>query len=124
MSFQRVIDILDQSIGGPGAGIGGPHRAFWRRLTLAEFITKEILGVPLVAPRDGAASGLVRALKGEAPFGFDLLPEPPEDAIFRRMPAGREPVPAGPIAFIEQWINDGCPLEAASPSTAVRKASL
>lgn len=109
MSFQRVIDILDQGIGGPDVDIGA-HRAFWRGLTRDEFVAKTVFGNALVVLGDGPASNLVRALKGEAPFGFDL-PEAPEGADFRRMPAGRPAVPTDSIAFIEQWINDGCPDE-------------
>lgn len=111
MSFQRVIDILDQSIGGPDVGIGA-HRAFWRGLTRDEFVARKVFGNTLVVVGDGAASNLVLALKGEAPFGSDL-PDPPEGADFRRMPAGRPPVPADSITFIEQWISDGCPDEPA-----------
>ena len=109
MSFQQVIEILDEAIGGPDVGIGA-HRAFWRGLTRDEFVAKKVFGKPLVVVGDGAASNLVLALKGEAPFGSDL-PEPPEGADVRRMPAGRPPVPAASIAIIEQWITEGCPDE-------------
>ena len=109
MGFQRVIEILDQAIGGPDVGIGR-HGAFWRGITRDEFVAKKVLGKALVVPGDAAASNLVRSLKGQAPFGSDL-PEPPPGAGLRRMPAGRPAVPAESIAFIERWINDGCPEE-------------
>jgi hypothetical protein len=50
----------------------------------------------------------VLAVKGEVPFGADL-PDAPEYAIFSRMPAGLDPVPADAISDIEAWIDDGCP---------------
>lgn len=106
MDFERVIKILDGSIGGPEASIGA-HRAFWRGLTRDQFIAKKVFGKDLVVVGDGANSNLVRALRGQSPFGSDLT-DPPEDADFRRMPAGREPVPDDSIKFIEQWISDGC----------------
>ncbi|HEY6924109.1 MAG TPA: tyrosinase family protein [Steroidobacteraceae bacterium] len=48
----------------------------------------------------GAASGLVKGLKGEPPFNGDPFP---------RLPWGGRPVSTEDIAFIEQWINAGCP---------------
>jgi photosystem II stability/assembly factor-like uncharacterized protein len=105
--FQRVLEILDAAIGGPDAVIG-VHGPFWRGLTREQFVTKKVFGRPLVVVGDGAASNLVRAFKGEAPFGADL-PEPPDGATFSRMPAGMAPVVSESIAFIQRWIDDGCP---------------
>lgn len=62
----------------------------------------------MVTLGDGAGSILVKALKGESPFGADL-PSPPTGARFSRMPAGLPPIPDGEIAFIQKWIDDGCP---------------
>ncbi|MGV0809543.1 YCF48-related protein [Mycolicibacterium setense] len=107
MDFQGVVAILDESIGGPGVGIGS-HQAFWRDISRDEFVAKKVIGKKLIVIGDGANSNLVRALKGEIPFGSDL-PDAPPEATTRRMPAGRQPVPAESIAAIEQWINDGCP---------------
>jgi hypothetical protein len=107
MTFQRVIEILDESIGGPNVGIG-VHRAFWRNISRDDFVAKKVFGKVLVSLGDGANSNLVLALRGEPPFGSDL-PEPSEGTYFRRMPAGRAPVSAESIAIVEQWINDGCP---------------
>ena len=45
-------------------------------------------------------SGLVKALRGRAPF---------DSTTFSRMPLGRPPVSEPDIVFIEQWIRDGCP---------------
>ena len=109
MGFRRVIEILDESVGGPQVGIGA-HRTFWRGLTRDEFVAKKVFGKGLVISGDGANSNLVLALKGQAPFGADL-PDATAGATISRMPAGFSPAPPDSIAFIEQWINDGCPEE-------------
>jgi photosystem II stability/assembly factor-like uncharacterized protein len=113
MGFQRVIDILDESIGGPGVGIGR-HGAFWRGLTRDQFVAKKVFGKALVVLGDGANSNLVLALKGLAPFGADQ-PDPPAGATMSRMPVALDAVPAESISFIEQWINDGCPDAVVAP---------
>ena len=106
--FQRVIDILDESIGGPDAGFAG-HGPFWRELTRDEFVAFKVFGVhDLLVVGDGAASNLVRSLRGEFPFGEDL-DDPPPGARFPRMPVGLDPVSDNDIGFIESWIDDGCP---------------
>jgi len=98
--YERVIEILDAAIGGPGANIGF-HGAFWRGRTRDEFVVHPpIYGLPLLVVADGAGSNLVKALKGESPF---------DDGQFPRMPFGFPPVPESEILFIEQWIDDGCP---------------
>ena len=105
--YERVIKILDVSIGGSTSEIG-VHRAFWRGLTRDEFIAKRIRGLTMIdLAAGGAASNLVKALRGEAPFGADLT-VPPPGAEYSRMPAGMPPVPDGEIAFIERWIDEGC----------------
>jgi len=111
--FEEVCAILDGAIGGPTADIG-VHGPFWRGLTREQLVTKRVVGRPLLVSGDGAASNLVRALKGEAPFGADL-DEPPVGAMLSRMPAGMPPVPAESIAFIERWIDDGCPDDESPP---------
>ena len=106
--FEHVIQILDTAIGGPSANIGR-HGAFWRGLTRDQFVAKQVFLEDLLEVGQGAASNLVKALKGEAPFNRNP-PDPPPDARFRRMPAGGfPPVPAEDISVIEQWIDDGCP---------------
>ncbi len=104
--FERVIQILDNAIGGPDAIIGA-HGTFWRGLTRDQFVTKNVFTLDVITVGQGASSNLVKALKGETPFGSDL-PNPPPDAGFPRMPAGLDPVAAQDIAFIEQWIDEGC----------------
>jgi photosystem II stability/assembly factor-like uncharacterized protein len=107
--LERVIQILDQAIGGPNVNIG-VHRAFWRGLTRDQFVAKKVFDLPLVTVSDGRHSNLIKALRGESPFGIDL-PTPPAGAEFSRMPAGLAPVSDPDIAFIQQWIDDGCPDE-------------
>src|SRR4051794_34289883 len=121
--FQRIIDILDTAIGGPMVDIA-VHRAFWRGLTRDQFVAKKVFGLDLVQVGQGADSNLVKALRGVAPFGSDL-PDPPADAQFSRMPAGRPPMPDADIAFIERWIDEGCPVDdvAARPFTWRRTAA-
>jgi len=104
--FAHVVDILENAVN--GEDIKAPHRNFWRGQTLDQFVALKILGQQLVVSGDAAKSALVKALRGNAPFGSDVVPRPP-GAIFRRMPAGRPPVPEASIAFIEDWINTGCP---------------
>jgi tyrosinase len=51
-------------------------------------------------PGRGAASGLIKGLRGEYPF---------DGSQFPRLPWGGEPVSASDIQFISDWIDDGCP---------------
>jgi photosystem II stability/assembly factor-like uncharacterized protein len=104
--FERVVQILDEAIGGPGVNIG-VHGAFWRGQTRDQFVAKKVQGLTLLVVGDGAGSNLVKALKGEAPFGQDL-DNPPPGARFDRMPSGLDPVAPENIAFIQKWITDGC----------------
>jgi len=106
MSYQKVLSILDQSIGGTNVNIGA-HGAFWRGLTRDQFVTKKVYGKDLVMVGQGAQSNLVKALKGEAPFGNDL-PSPPPGAIYPRMPEDMSPVADADVAFIQTWIVQGC----------------
>ena len=103
--FERVLQILDQSIGGPTAVIRA-HGPFWRGMTRDQFVAAEVFNRALVTVGRGSESHLVRALRGLEPF---------DGTAFRRMPAGRPPVPSADIDFIERWIDDGCPEEAAAP---------
>jgi photosystem II stability/assembly factor-like uncharacterized protein len=116
IGFQQAIEILDQAVGGASGPVGPPHRAFWRGKTRDQFVALKVLGLDLVTVGDGAGSNLVKALKGEAPFGADL-PDPPPGAQFSRMPAGMEPVPDDRIAALREWIDAGCPEAAPAPAT-------
>jgi hypothetical protein len=86
-------------------GFGSPRHEglarFWN-LPLPEFLQVELEGEPIVAsvgPNRGKNSNLIKVLKGEPPFDSALYP----------MPRNRPPLAAEFIAFIEQWIDDGCP---------------
>ena len=113
MRFERVREILDEAVGGHDEFVGF-HGAFWRGATREQFVTTTVFGKDLLVIGNGAASNLVLALKGEAPFGADLATSP-AGASLNRMPSGRPPVPADAIAFIEQWIDDGCPDDVPPP---------
>jgi len=110
--YANVIQILDDLVGGPGAAVGGPHKDFWRGKTRDDFVVLSIpafgQSLPLLEVGDGAASNLVKALKGETPFGRGL-PSSPPSARYRRMPSGLDPASDNNIAFIQEWIDDGCP---------------
>jgi len=105
--FGRVLEILDNAVGGPDAPVGA-HGAFWRGLSRDQFVSKKIFGLGLVVVGSAANSNLVKALAGTAPFGADL-PDPPPGATFSRMPSALDPVSAEDQQFIRQWIDDGCP---------------
>ena len=64
-------------------------------------------------PGRGAASGLIKGLKGEAPF---------DDTRFGRLPLGGSVVSAKDINFISQWIDDGCPEEDSSTPSVGKPA--
>jgi photosystem II stability/assembly factor-like uncharacterized protein len=114
--FDQVVQILNIAVGGANAPVGF-HGPFWRNTTRDEFVTKEVFGLALITLGNGAGSNLVKALKGEVPFGADL-PDAPPDATMNRMPSGRAPVAAPDIAFIQKWIDDGCPEDAAVSAPA------
>ena len=77
--FEKVKQILDDSVGGEDIGQHGP---FWRGTTREQFVVKRVFGQQLVVVGDGAGSKLVMALKGEAPFGSDVGTS---GAFFRRI---------------------------------------
>jgi hypothetical protein len=104
--FARVKEILDAAVGPLPFGAHGP---FWRGQSRDQFIQFVYANHPLVVVGNGRDSNLVKALRGQKPFGRDIGTP---GAFFRRMPAGRDPVAPADIDFIEQWINDGCPDDA------------
>jgi tyrosinase len=127
--YERVKEILNQASGDAHPSYQG-HDRFWN-LPHAQFLEVEIYGIRMIAPPAasssagtppakscchgagetaaavaapqpvrGAASGLIKGLKGEPPF---------DGSQFPRLPWGGSPVSYEDIAFIERWIDDGCP---------------
>ena len=104
-SYADVVALLDESVGGAGAAVGA-HGAFWRIMSRDEFVAGRIFNVDLVTPGDGAGSGIIKALRGEAPFGSNLgVP----GALYRSMPAGLAQIDEVKIAAIKVWIDNGAP---------------
>jgi hypothetical protein len=101
--FTKVKQILDSAVNGEDIHAHGP---FWRGLTRDLFVAKSVFGQKLVVPGNIADSNLLKALRGQPPFGNDTGTM---NVPFRRMPAGRPPVAPDDILFLEQWIADGCP---------------
>ena len=108
-TFERVVQILDDAIGGANANIG-VHGAFWRGKTRDQFVALKVLGKQLLVIGNGSQSNLIKALRGDAPFGSDLA-NPPAGATIPRMPDGLPPVTAADIGFISGWIDAGCPID-------------
>jgi tyrosinase len=138
--YDRVKQILDQASGDQHPSYQG-HDRFWN-LPHAEFLTVTLYGVRMIAPPSGtsapgaapakscchgpveiaaapaalapqpgrgAASGLVKGLKGQAPF---------DGTQFPKLPWGGTAVAYDDIAFIEKWIDDGCPENDGPPPLA------
>jgi len=57
-------------------------------------------------PGNADDSNLVKALRGEAPFGLDIGTP---GATIARMPARMNPMAPEDITCIVNWINEGCP---------------
>jgi hypothetical protein len=118
--FKRVVEILDNAIGGPNVNIA-VHGAFWRGVSRDQFAAKQVQGLPLLVVGNGAGSNLIKALRGETPFGDDLDPPSP-NSRFDRMPSGLPPIAPANIDFIQKWIDDGCPATDAATSPSVPTA--
>lgn len=102
-TYSQVQQALDRAINDV-ANIGA-HGAFWRTLTRDEFVVKKVFGKQLVVGGDPANSNILKALRGETPFGSDTGTS---GAALRRMPAGLPPMREEDIALIETWIRNGC----------------
>jgi hypothetical protein len=105
ITYAEVQQMLDRTIGGAEVDIRA-HHAFWRTLTRDQFIIKVIFEKLVVSPGDANGSNLIKALRGEAPFGSDIGTP---GATMRRMPARMNPMAAEDIARIARWIDEGCP---------------
>ncbi len=123
--YERVKNILNEAAGESAADYDGFGR-FWK-LPLEQLLSLEIFGVRMISEEKeslqssccghesgqrpdeeegcntrGATSGLVKGLRGEAPF---------DGSRFPRLPWGGRPVAKEDIQFISDWIDDGCPLD-------------
>ena len=116
--YDRVKEILDNAVQGKNIAA---HGAFWRNVTRAEFVAKFVFGRPLLKLGDGPNSNLIRALRGQPPFGRDAGNP---SALYPRMPVGFPPVAAAEIAFIEKWITDGCPEDPVAPAAPIASTLL
>jgi hypothetical protein len=104
--FEQVVQYLENSVGGNDLGA---HGNFWRTLTKEQFkayIVSVNVNVPLLTVGNGAGSNLIKALKGELPFGSDTGVV---GAAFPRMPYGYPQIAPDQIDFIKTWIDNGCP---------------
>jgi hypothetical protein len=108
--YDRVRQFLEESVGGDDIGA---HGNFWRDLSLEDFKAHKVFGRVLLVPSDADNSNLVKAIEGRTPFGKDTGTP---GATFRRMPAGRPPMPPEHILYIREWIADGCPDEEERPA--------
>src|ERR1700704_3719731 len=107
--YARVKEILGASA---QAGIkpGSSTKARFWDASLEDFKQASIYGVRLIAPAQAASccagesrsagSGLIKALRGEAPFDGSRFPP---------LPWGGAAVAKADIRFIADWIDDGCP---------------
>lgn len=76
-------------------------------------ISASVAASPAAQPGRGAASGLIKGLKGQAPF---------DGSQFPRLPWGGSPVSPADVAFIESWIDNGCP-ETDAPASGAAAAT-
>jgi tyrosinase len=112
--YERVKQILDQAAAGGAKDYDGKG-LFWQ-MPLPQLLEVKIYGVRMIAaPKAPAAacchgtaeaetrsasSGLIRGLRGEAPFDGTQYPA---------LPWGGKTVAQDDIGFIADWIDDGCP---------------
>jgi tyrosinase len=115
--YEKVKKILDRGAAGSSVDYDGLG-PFWH-LPLTQFLQIEIHGVRMIAPAEAPApscchggtadtsaesrsarSGLIRGLRGQAPFDGKQFP---------RLLWGGQSIPEEDIAFISEWIDDGCP---------------
>jgi hypothetical protein len=96
--LEAVRRLLDAAVGARNPWHEGKRR-FWN-LPLDQFVSATVYGEPVIVLGNPDNSALIKALKGVAPFDGSNYP---------RMPVGGPYVSDADIAFIAQWIRDGCP---------------
>jgi tyrosinase len=97
-AIRRILDAATDQ-GSPGNPVHGGLRRFWN-LARDEFVNAVVYGQQVIVVGRPEDSALIKSLKGVAPF---------DGSQFPRMPIGRPSVSDTDIAFIAQWIRDGCP---------------
>lgn len=107
--YARVKEILAASARAGTKPAGSTTARFWDA-SLEDFKKANIYGVRLIAPAQAASccagesrsagSGLIKALRGEAPFDGSRFPP---------LPWGGAAVAEADIQFIADWIDDDCP---------------
>ena len=105
--FERVKQLLNDAVGDRSPSHGGKGK-FWN-LPLDQLKALKVLGQKVIVTEGtdrGANSALIKALKGEPPF---------DDDGFGRMPLDGPYLADADIAFIQQWIDDGCPEDEFTP---------
>ena len=106
--YERVKAILDAAAGTSGSDYGGAGR-FWDE-GVEKLKAARVYGIAMIAPESQAAccepesrsarSGLIRGLRGVAPFDGGRFPP---------LPWGGTRLADADIAFIADWIDDGLP---------------
>lgn len=115
--YKQVQQILDRAASGSSADYDGLGD-FWNK-PLSQLLELELRGVRIIAAAEApiascchsgsadsaaearsARSGLIRGLRGQAPFDGSQYPP---------LPWGGQTVSADEIGFIADWIDDGCP---------------
>src|SRR6266478_782002 len=115
--YERVKQLLDRGAAGSSVDYDGLC-AFWQ-LPLSQFLQVEIRGIRMIAPAETPApscchggdanavaesrssrSGLIRGLRGQAPFDGSQFPP---------LLWGGRSIPEEDIGFISDWIDDACP---------------
>jgi hypothetical protein len=102
-TFADVQKILDDVVeSGP---VGPPHGAFWRGISRDDFVSKKVLGCPIIHSENGTFVGtkslLVLILKGSTP-DCNQKQRP-------QMPFGFDPLTTLNIQTISDWIDAQCP---------------
>ncbi len=115
--YERVKQLLDRGAAGSSVDYDGLG-AFWQ-LPLSQFLQVEIRGIRMIAPAETPApscchggdanavgesrssrSGLIRGLRGQAPFDGSQFPP---------LLWGGRSISEEDIGFISDWIDDACP---------------
>jgi hypothetical protein len=102
--FAKAVTILEEAV--RGFTIGGIHgRNFWADQTRDAFVSTPVFDGfgPTPVSLDGAGAVVPNPSQSQL---VQRLKAPTETA---RMPKFRPAVPAPRIAYLEQWISEGCP---------------